>query len=351
MKDLYDPIINIENTGEPLVLTTILSKSGSAPREEGTKMLVKQDFSIIGTIGGGVLEALTIKATAKVFENKEYIIQDFSLSNKDASSIGMVCGGDIKVLFEYINYQDTLLMEVYKKAQELKNNRIDFVMITKLPKESRFITSNEKCLCTKDSTFYWGKSEVKNESTNVIETVLARFSSLNIEEINVNGELYLIEPFFHYESVCIVGAGHVAQPIAVITKMLGFYTVIVDDREEFANKERFPMADEINVIPDYLDLVNHIRVDSNSYIVIVTRGHSYDKEVLAQMLKTDAKYIGMIGSRSKKAYTYDLLKEEGFTEDDLTRVFCPIGLNINADTPEEIAVSIAAELVQVRRKK
>jgi len=351
MVDLFDHIVRLRETGESVVLTTILNKSGSAPREEGSKMLVKKDFSIEGTIGGGLMEALTIKSTLKVFGNHEYSIEDFSLSNKDASSLGMVCGGDIKVLLEYIDYHDPLLMEVYKKAYELKSQRIDFIMITLLPKEKKYLSSNEKWICTKESIFHWSDGE--HDETfikDVIDKVMTNFSSTKIEEIDVQGETYLIEPFFHYESVCIFGAGHVAEKIAVVTKLLGFYTIVLDDREEFANQERFPQAEEVIVLPSFIDIVDHVRIDSNTYVIIVTRGHSFDKEVLAQMLRTDAKYIGMIGSRSKKAHTYNLLREEGFTDNDLSRVFCPIGLSINADTPEEIAVSIAAELVQVRRR-
>jgi xanthine dehydrogenase accessory factor len=162
-------------------------------------------------------------------------------------------------------------------------------------------------------------------------------------------ERFVIEPFFHFERVCIIGAGHVAQKIADLTKNLGFYTVVVDDREEFANIERFQTADEVKVIPSFHNLCNHMQINHNSYIVIVTRGHSYDREVLAQAMKTDAKYIGMIGSRTKKTHTYSELLKEGFTQKDLDRVYCPIGLEIYAQTPEEIAISIMAELIKVRR--
>lgn len=345
MKDLFEHIISLEENGENLVLATILNKSGSAPREEGTKMLVKKDFSIVGTIGGGLLEALAIKETVKVFANREYCIKDFSLNNKDAASLGMVCGGDVRVLLEYIDYYDVLMMDIYRKATWLKQNRIDFVMITKMPKDNKHITSKQKWICTKEE--YIGIVDMTVQ--DIVGKITSDFINTKIEDITIDEDVYLIEPFFHFESVCIIGAGHVALKIAALTKMLGFYTIVIDDRADFANAQRFATADEVKVIPSFMDLQNHTIIDANSYIIIVTRGHSHDKEVLAQMLKTDAKYIGMIGSRSKKAHTFNLLKEEGFTQDDLDRVYCPIGLSINADTPEEIAVSIAAELVQVRR--
>jgi xanthine dehydrogenase accessory factor len=328
-----------------IVMATILKKSGSAPREEGTKMLIKKDFSIEGTIGGGLLEAMTMKLSSDVFDDGGYLLKDFSLSNQDASKIGMVCGGDVEVLFEYLNPFDTNVVNIYEKAMELRKNRINFVMITKVSNNNNYISGRDKWICTE--TGFFGIED--NDVQGIVQRIREDFNHVKIQ-MTYENDRYLIEPFFHYEKVCIIGAGHVAQKLADLTKNLGFYTVVVDDREEFANVERFQTADEIKVIPTFDKLSNHILINHNSYIVIVTRGHTYDKEVLAQMLKTDAKYIGMIGSHSKRDHTYQELLKEGFTTKDLERVYCPIGTKIFAQTPEEIAVSIAGELIKVRRE-
>lgn len=341
MRDMCERISALVENGDDMVLATILNKSGSAPREEGTKMLIKKDFSIIGTIGGGLLEAMTIKLSAKVFANQKHIIEEFNLSNKEASSLGMVCGGDVKVLLEYIDYKDTQMIKVYQKANDLKTNRVDFVMITRLSDDQRDV----KWICTVGELY--GSEDEKAQ--NIAKIIREDFNNIKIQELLLENERFLIEPTFNFESVCIIGAGHVAQKIADLTKNLGFYTVVIDDRETFANTERFPTADEVKVIPAFNNLQDYVIIDHNSYIIIVTRGHAYDKEVLAQMLKTEAKYIGMIGSRSKRESTYNCLLNEGFTLKDLERVYCPIGLNIYADTPEEIAISIAAELIKVKR--
>lgn len=131
---------------------------------------------------------------------------------------------------------------------------------------------------------------------------------------------------------------------------VGFYVTVVDDREEFANVHRFNMVDEVMVILAFENIEDYININQHSYVVIVTRGHSDDKDVLVQMLQTDAKYIGMIGSKSKRNHVYQSLLDEGFTYSDLERIHSPIGLNIFAETPEEIAVSIVAEMIQVRRQ-
>jgi len=130
--------------------------------------------------------------------------------------------------------------------------------------------------------------------------------------------------------------------------MVDFKTVVLDDREEFARKERFPAVDGIIVLASFEQAFTNLDIDKDSYIVIVTRGHAHDKTVLAQALNTGAGYIGMIGSKSKRNAIYKALKEEGFTDKDIARVFSPIGLEILAETPEEIAVSITAELIKVR---
>jgi xanthine dehydrogenase accessory factor len=345
MEDIYELVKKQLDKKESFVLATILKKSGSAPREEGTKMLIRRDFSIGGTIGGGLAEAMTIKLAARVFENGAYTIENFMLSNKDAAQQGMVCGGDISVLLEYVNCYDSRMVDIYKKAIELKHGGNDFVMITRLPDNNRRIKGTDKWICT-ETGFYGTENE---EVLEVVKHVREDFSGTKIQEVTVRGERYIIEPFFDIESVFIFGAGHVAQRIADITKKLGFYTVVMDDREEFANRERFETADEVRVIQSFNDMENYDIIDSSSYIVIVTRGHAFDKDVLAQVLRTDAKYIGMIGSRSKREHVYNSLLNEGFTPSDLERVHCPIGLNIYAQTPEEIAVSIAAELIKVKR--
>ncbi|HOR84927.1 MAG TPA: XdhC family protein [Bacillota bacterium] len=345
MKDVYELINEQLDKKESFVLATILKKSGSAPREEGTKMLVRKDFSIGGTIGGGISEAMTIKLSAKVFDSGMYIIENFVMSGKDAAGLGMVCGGDISVLLEYVDCSDTQTVDIFRKATELKGCDSDFVMITRLPEGQKRIKGSDKWICT-ETGFYGPENE---KILGIIKGIREDFGGTRIRELFVGKERYMIEPFFNVESVHIYGAGHVAQKLADLTKNLGFYTVVTDDREEFANRERFKTADEVKVIPSFNNLANYDTINSNSYIIIVTRGHAYDKDVLAQMLRTDAKYIGMIGSRSKREYVYNGLLNEGFTSGDLERVYCPIGLNIHAQTPEEIAVSIAAELIMVKR--
>lgn len=145
----------------------------------------------------------------------------------------------------------------------------------------------------------------------------------------------------------IYGAGHVGKEIAKIAKYVGFSTVILDDRPEFANRDRFPEADKIEVLENFQNAFENYQA-GNNYIIIVTRGHSGDYDVLKQALSQECDYIGMIGSRKKIAVVYEMLKKDGFADIDLVKVHAPIGLEIEAETPEEIAISVVAEMIKVR---
>ncbi|MFZ3046285.1 MAG: XdhC family protein, partial [Desulfatirhabdiaceae bacterium] len=142
-----------------------------------------------------------------------------------------------------------------------------------------------------------------------------------------------------------------SRETAILSKMIGFETVVLDDRPEFANRERFPEADEIRILSSFDCALDGLVIDGKGYIVILTRGHLHDKTVLGLALRKPARYIGMIGSRKKRDAIYRALEREGFSNDDLARVHSPIGLSIGAQTPAEIAVSIAAELIRVRRER
>ncbi len=169
--------------------------------------------------------------------------------------------------------------------------------------------------------------------------------------ISYQGKEYLVESLCHAGTVYIFGAGHVSQQLAPLATLVGFSTVVLDDRQEFANRERFPNVAEVIVLDSFQRALEGLEINADSYLVLVTRGHAHDHTVLRQALKTKAGYIGMIGSRRKRDAVYAAMAKEGFVQQDFDRVFSPIGLAIMAETPEEIAVSIVAELIQVRAEK
>ncbi len=325
---------------ESFVLATILEKSGSGPREKGSSMIIRKDFSIVGTIGGGAFEYYTIKEAEDVFKSKNNRIKYYNLENDEASILGMACGGSIFVLIEYIDLEEEDKYEFYCALNKLIKERDNFVLISQLREED----NSHKWLCTNEA--------IQGEENKEIDVIYKDIKKKCIDniEFKVEGK-YLIQPILAKETIYIFGAGHISHKLAKITKFANFNTVILDDREEFANKERFNEVDEIIILDDYKKVFEKINIDRQSYIVIVTRGHLNDKTVLCEAIKTKAKYIGMIGSKIKIKKTFDDLLNEGVTKEDLQRVYSPIGISIEAETPEEIAISIAAELIKVRRNK
>jgi len=194
-----------------------------------------------------------------------------------------------------------------------------------------------------------GEKEIEDTLAGETDRILKKRQPENIFYKDREGkelEVY-VEPVMKEPVLYIFGGGHVSLQIVPLAARVGFRVVVIDDRPEFVDPKKFPDAAEVHEYP-FEGVLDRLQVDGSSYLVIVTRGHMHDRTVLTQSLRCDAKYIGMIGSRRKKAILYKKLLEEGFTQDELDRVYSPIGLDIGGETPEEIAVSIVAELIKVR---
>ncbi|WML33760.1 XdhC family aldehyde oxidoreductase maturation factor [Clostridium sp. OS1-26] len=345
MFQIYDIASELIDKRESFVLATILDKNGSAPRRRGSKMIIKKDYSIIGTIGGGLFEALTIKLSKEVFHNRKAIIKNLDLSTECGGSLEIVCGGELKVLMEYIDAENNNIAEIYKQSANLRKQGKNFSIVTRIESKDEIFHNSCKWICT-EADFYGEESDVVQP---VFQKIRENFKEVAMQVFMANNEKYLVEPVLNYETIYLFGAGHVSQKLAEVMKILDFKVVVLDDRREFANKERFKTADKIIILSNFDDILKYVDINDQSYVVIITRGHAYDKDILAQALETDAKYIGMIGSKTKRSFIYSQLKDEGYTQKELDRVFCPIGLEISAQTPEEIAISIAAELIKIRR--
>lgn len=252
--DIFEEILRMRRAGRRGALATIVHTNGSIPSFESSRMLVRDDGSIAGTIGGGCVEAEVWAAAKEVMDVEQPRKMTFNLNHDADYDAGLICGGTLEVFVEPILPQPTLY---------------------------------------------------------------------------------------------IFGAGHVSLAVSRIASEAGFAIAVIDDRESFANLERFPMASEVHT--SYAASFEKIRPNSSSYLLIVTRGHKDDMRVLAWAVNTDARYIGMIGSKRKVLSVYKALEKEGFAREKFQRVHAPVGLDIGALSPEEIAVSIVAELVAVRR--
>jgi xanthine dehydrogenase accessory factor len=254
--DIYEEIVKLRQQGRRGAVATIVNVRGSIPSFKTAKMLVRDDGSIFGTIGGGCVEAEVWQAAREVMESEKPRTLTFNLNQDPKYDTGLVCGGTLDIF---------------------------------------------------------------------------------------------VEPIPPPASLYVFGAGHVSISLYKIAKSAGFDVTVVDDRESYANRERFPEAREV-IAEDYEQAMARLSPNESSYIVIVTRGHRDDMRVLRWAVQTPARYIGMIGSKRKTITIFRELTEEGISAELFTRVHAPVGLDIGAVTPEEIAVAITAELIAVRRQ-
>jgi xanthine dehydrogenase accessory factor len=305
-------------------------------------MVIRADGSIIGSIGGGILEAKIQELAREVFQLGKTIVGKYSLNREGPTPIGMICGGDVEFLLHREDASQPARLALYEELLATLVSRKRAWLIIKLP--DREVSEGAPAIYV----FKDGSASFDDQGLLRLKELLVEASSTQPSVVTHDGERFYIEPLSSEGTVYIFGAGHIGQKLAHLTKFVGFRTVVLDDRQEFANLELLGSADDIIVPKSFDEAMKDLAVDEESYLVIVTRGHVHDKTVLAQALKTGAGYIGMIGSRKKRDATYQVLAEEGFAAQDFARVHSPIGLDIGAETPEEIAVSIVAELIQAR---
>lgn len=335
--------------GEEVVLATVISSSGSTPRTVGAKMLIRRSGEIVGTIGGGLVEYQVLQHAPAVFRTGAATIQSEELMGESiATADQMICGGKMEFLLELIaaTPANEQRWEVFAQALEGRRN---YMLLSKLEIHEGQGGEVERWLVEGDRIVSGSFPYAESWLPLVQEKAGKAMGGGTV--VVIEDRRFLVERSAYAGTVYLLGAGHVAQPVAALAALVNFETVVLDDREEFANAERFPQADTIKVLASFEEAFEGLEIDEESYLVIVTRGHRHDKAVLAQSLRTKAGYVGMIGSRRKRDIIYQDLLNEGFTRADIDRVHCPIGLKIGGETPEEIAVSIVAELVQVRSER
>jgi xanthine dehydrogenase accessory factor len=251
--EIYEEIVRLKKLGRSSALATIVECKGSSPQKQGAKMLVRDDGTLIGTLGGGCIEADVVQHARMAMQDGQPRTVPFELTEKEG---GLVCGGTLTVY---------------------------------------------------------------------------------------------IEPVFADPRLVILGAGHVGKALAKLARFAGFQVTVADDRAQFANRDSIPDAHEL-VVSEFPEVFARVPVDRGTYLVIATRGHNHDLDAVRAALRSEAGYIGLLGSRRKKGILINSLRAAGFPEDDIRRVIIPVGLPIGSVTPEEIAVSIMAQIIQHRRE-
>lgn len=344
MEQLNQKILDCLEQGQAFAVITIMTHKGSTPRTSGSKMIVLKDRTIFGTIGGGLVEAMVIDAGVELLELNKCKIMEFALNKKLKDGLDMVCGGDLTVLMEaYVKSPE--LISVFQALVALEKKGKKGFLVSKIKGFSKSDFTTQKCLALPDTS-------VKGSMVLPVQLMEAiqedRFSGSFPVLYNAGLEEFIVEPVLPLDVIYIFGAGHVGFQLAKMAMLADFQTIIVDDRGEFANLERFPDSKEVHAVDHFKKAFDDLNIDTNAYLVIMTRGHLHDQTVLEQALKTSAAYVGMIGSSSKRKQIYDNLMEKGVSKKSLEKVYSPIGLEIMSETPAEIAVSIIGEIILVR---
>lgn len=337
--ELFDKAAKLLQTGERVALVTVVSATGSTPGKAGYKMLVwDHGEHTCGTVGGGLVEAEMIEQAARMLSIRGSQTFRFNLGDTPDDEKG-ICGGSQELLVETFDEEAwPLFHDVFDAA----NRDEPAVLLSIISPDA----PRRKVLVRDVTLPSLADTGLPSEIVSAAKEVAAGGrSAVRVHTGDTNA---FIESVAQRPTLILCGAGHLSYHIARYASSVHFRVVVWDDRRQYADRPRFPEADEI-IVADFARVPCEIRVDRRSYVVIVTRGHKHDEMVLEQVLKTDAKYVGMIGSRRKTRTIMDRLRQRGIPAQSLERVFSPIGISIGAVTPEEIALSIVCELVKIRR--
>ncbi|MDD5169498.1 MAG: XdhC family protein [Syntrophales bacterium] len=352
---LYRRVQDYLKEGRHLALATVISRSGSGPREAGASMVIADNGGTMGTVGGGLLEAKVLELAKEALLHEHSACLTMTLTSQQAAISGMICGGRMEVLIEYLNGSDPLYTIGLGRLLSPVTSQGPCLLIRSIEVEGDGVWEENRTEASSWVKTGWGL--LTQEGLDEGSLTRTEGDALNAlkdnppaEPVLINGDpvRYFIQPIGGGQVVLIVGAGHVGQALAAFCPAVGFGTFIIDDRAEFASRVRFPEADDIRVQASLENCFDGLAITKDSFIVIVTRGHAFDRDVLAQSLRTTAGYIGMIASKTKRDLIYKSLLADGFTQEAIARVHSPIGISIGAKTPAEIAVSILAELIAVR---
>lgn len=328
MREQIRKIVHALEAGTPVELAVIAESSGSTPRGAGALMAVFPGGRALGTIGGGNVEYEAQRLAAELLERGGCALRRFRLVQGDAASLGMVCGGDVTVRFQYLPAGDIRAIAVLRDLMESSAGDLDTWLVLNLREDAAVMGTADRN----------GPRHLENPPEDLPALLRNR-------PVLAGG--WLTIPMVRAGRVYIFGGGHVSRALVPAIAAVGFRPVVYDDRPEFADPALFPRAEAV-LSGDFAKIGEQIALTADDYVVIMTRGHQADYEVLAGTLRSGVKYLGCIGSKKKLALCRERLLAAGFTAEEYAAVHAPIGLPIGAETPEEIAVSVAAELIAVR---
>lgn len=342
----FDQLDRLRRDGGVAAMATLVAAKGTTPKKAGARMWVGRDGAILGSVTiGGCVDARVVSESDRVLARGGAALLDLSLGDEEAWEIGLTCGGRVEVLVERVDARDgDPIIDAYDAARaEVDAGRAAVVVAPLHGAPGRLVVGRAGAIAGS-----LGDAAV-DAAAEAAALPLLDGSASAVLEVSVGPAVHRLyfELLRPAETVVVYGAGEVAMSLAVIARELGMRTIVVDGRERYATRARFPQADEIMVgMPS--EIAERLPAGAATYVVLVAHDYKYELPVLRHVLRGDAAYVGMLGSRKRGAAVKDMLREEGFTDDELARIHTPIGLDIGARSAAEIALAIAAEIVAVR---
>jgi len=348
VREVFREAVSELEKGRRVVVATVVKTKGSTPQKPGAKLLVRHDGSGVGTLGGGCVEGdiwFAAKELMKRGGPSEY--RDYELNEDLAAEDGLVCGGTMYFLIDPV-YQPGDYLDVAREIDGAYRGEgaVAVASVVK-PAEGQPAPIGARLLVWEN-----GSTEGTLGSEALDRDASRKASDLmvlgkNDYVVAENGAEYFVEAYTTPPQMVLCGGGHVSKAIAPLAKTVGFRVFVTDDREEFANADRFPEADRL-VVAAPEDALPQLPINQNTFIIVATRGHRYDNVALDVAARTPAKYVGLMGSRRKTILIYEDLLRGGMPIERVREIRSPIGLDVRARTPEEIAVSIIAEVLMFR---
>ena len=348
MEQVFRSASDEKTSGNDMVVATVVKTSGSTPQKPGAKLLVRADGSGVGTLGGGCVEGdIWFAASQLLKSGGSAEMRDYELNEDLAAQDGLVCGGTMYFLLDPIRKEATdadfndEVIAAYEGGAP-----VAVASLINVPDGSELVVGS-KLLVRENGSTAGSLGDEKLDANAMNEARRLMAMGKNDYITSESGAEFFIEAYTTPPTLVLAGGGHVSKAISNIASTLGFRIFVIDDREEFSSAERFPEAEQ-TVVSDYGSAFEKLPIGTNSFVVIATRGHRYDASATASAMRTPASYVGLLGSKRKTILIYEELFAQGFTMEEVQAVRSPIGLNISARTPEEIALSIMSEIVGFR---
>jgi len=344
MRDVLEQLDTWHSEGREIAVATVVRTWGSSPRQVGSRLIATREGGIAGSVSGGCVEGAVIEECYAVLDSGQPSLLGFGVADEEAWQVGLPCGGTIQVLVEpFLAYKS-----IYQPFKNCLHEQIPCALVSYL--EGSPVDFNRKLLLFADGSVE-GDLDLSQYGKGALQEIKAVFHSGESQTLNPSDDVsLLVEVYPPRERLIIVGAVHTAEKLVSLAQVLGFETIIIDPRRAFNNRERFPEASRlITEWPN--EALEQLELTSADYVVILTHDPKLDDPALLVALRKPARYIGALGSKRTNQKRLARLVEAGLTDAELNRLHAPIGLDIGGRRPEEIALSIMAEINKVKYKR